>query len=55
LSVRTWRLLARSNHSPNWSLKSAGESNSRPGMNDVSKNPLRRSTIPFDSGSFGLS
>ena len=25
----------------------------RPGMNEVSKNPLRRSTIPLDSGSFG--
>ena len=41
--------------SVNWVLKSAGEAKSRPGMNEVSKNPLRRSTIPLDSGSCGLS
>jgi hypothetical protein len=29
-------------------LKSDGEAKSRPGMNEVSKKPLRRSTIPFD-------
>jgi hypothetical protein len=34
-------------------LKSAGEANERAGMNDVSKNPLRRSTRPLDSGSYG--
>ena len=37
----------------NWSLKSAGDAKSRPGMNDVSNQPLRRSTTPFDSGSRG--
>jgi hypothetical protein len=32
-------------------LKSNGEVNVRPGRNEVSKNPLRRSTRPLDSGS----
>ena len=39
----------------NWVLKSAGDAKSRPGMKEVSKNPLRRSTRPLDSGSYGLS
>ena len=51
--VRTTRAFARVSHSLNWVLKSAGEVKSRPGMNEVSKNPLRRSTIPLDSGSRG--
>ena len=41
--------------SANWVLKSAGDAKSRPGMKEVSKNPLRRSTMPLDSGSYGLS
>ena len=36
-------------------MKSAGEAKSRPGMKEVSKNPLRRSTTPLDSGSYALS
>jgi hypothetical protein len=32
-------------------LKSSGDAKDRPGMNEVSIQPLRRSTIPFDSGS----
>lgn len=35
----------------NWALKSAGDSKSRPGMKEVSKNPWRRSTRPSASGS----
>jgi hypothetical protein len=34
-------------------LKSAGPVKLRPGMNEVSNQPLRRSTTPLDSGSFG--
>ena len=34
-------------------LKSVGDVNELPCMNEVSKNPLRRSTMPVDSGSFG--
>lgn len=52
-SVRTVRALAICNQSVNCSLKSAGDANKRPGMNDVSNQPLRRSTIPLDSGSRG--
>jgi hypothetical protein len=55
LVVRTTRVFAVASHPLNWALKSAGEVKSRPGMNEVSKNPLRRSTTPFDSGSRGLS
>ena len=51
LIVRTTRALAMSSQWPNWVLKSAGDAKSRPGMKEVSKNPLRRSTTPFDSGS----
>jgi hypothetical protein len=36
-----------------WTLKSAGKANVRPGRNEVSKNPLLRSTMPLNSGSFG--
>jgi hypothetical protein len=36
-----------------WVLNSPGDSNDRPGMNEVSNQPLRRSTRPLDSGSFG--
>ena len=49
--VRTTRAFAVVSQSPNWVLKSAGEVKSRPGMKEVSKNPLRRSTMPLDSGS----
>ena len=51
--MRTTRAFALVSQSANWALKSAGEAKRRPGMNEVSKNPLRRSTIPFDSGSCG--
>ena len=51
LIVRTIRPFARSSQSANWALKSAGDAKLRPGMNEVSKNPLRRSTMPLDSGS----
>jgi hypothetical protein len=51
--VRTTRAFAVVSQSVNWALKSAGDSKCRPGMNEVSKNPLRRSTTPLDSGSFG--
>lgn len=53
LVVRTTRLFAVPSQPLNWSLKSCGEAKSRPGMNEVSNQPLRRSTIPFDSGSLG--
>ena len=53
--VRTTRLFALANQSVNWASKSAGDEKSRPGMKEVSKNPLRRSTTPLDSGSLGLS
>ena len=36
LIVRTIRVFARSSQSVNWALKSAGEVNARPGMNEVS-------------------
>ena len=39
--------------SVNWVLKSAGDAKSRPGMNEVSNQPFRRSTTPLDSGSRG--
>lgn len=32
-------------------LKSAGDENARPGIKEVSKHPLRRSTTPLDSES----
>ena len=51
--VRTTRAFARVSQWPNWVLKSAGEANDRPGMNEVSNHPSRRSTIPLDSGSLG--
>ena len=51
--VRTLRPFAMDSQSVNWSLKSAGEANWRPGMNEVSNQPLRRSTIPLLSGSRG--
>ena len=51
--VRTLRPFAMDSQSVNWSLKSAGDPKSRPGMNEVSNQPLRRSTTPFDSGSRG--
>ena len=47
------RVLARGSQSASWVLKSAGEANPRPGRNEVSKNPLLRSTIPLNSGSRG--
>ena len=53
--MRTSRAFALASQSANWALKSAGEVNSRPGMNEVSKKPLRRSTMPLDSGSCGRS
>lgn len=34
-----------------WMLKSSGDVNDLPGRNEVSKNPLRRSTRPLNSGS----
>ena len=37
----------------NWSLKSSGDVKVRPGMNEVSNQPLRRSTSLLDSGSLG--
>lgn len=37
----------------NCSLKSCGDANDLPGMNEVSNQPLRRSTNPLDSGSRG--
>ncbi len=55
LVVRTTRVFAMASQSVNWSLKSAGESKCRPGMNEVSNQPLRRSTTPLDSGSRGAS
>jgi len=48
---RTIRAFAMVSQPVNWVLKSAGDVKSRPGMKEVSKNPLRRSTTPFDSGS----
>jgi hypothetical protein len=51
LIVRTTRAFARSSQSASWVLKSAGEMKVRPGMNEVSIQPLRRSTMPLDSGS----
>lgn len=39
--------------SVNWELKSAGDANVRPGMNEVSNHPLRPSTMSLDSGSRG--
>ena len=51
--ARTRRVFARGNHADNWSLKSPGPANERPGRNEVSKNPLFRSITPFDSGSRG--
>jgi hypothetical protein len=51
--VRTTRALAVVSQWLNWALKSAGDSKWRPGMKDVSKKPLRRSTMPLDSGSLG--
>lgn len=39
--------------SVSWSLTSAGDAKPRPGRNEVSKNPLLRSTIPLNSGSLG--
>ena len=51
--MRTTRAFAVVSQSVNWALKSAGESKCLPGMKEVSKNPLRRSTTPLDSGSFG--
>ena len=52
--MRTTRAFALLSQSANWALKSAGEAKVRPGMNEVSKKPLRRSTTPLDSGSLGL-
>ena len=47
-------MAARSgSHWPIWAVKSAGEVNVRPGRNEVSKKPLRRSTSPLNSGSRG--
>jgi hypothetical protein len=46
-SVRTVRALAISSHDANWALKSPGELKVRPGRKDVSKKPLRRSTMPL--------
>ena len=51
LIVRTTRVFALVSQSANWASKSAGDAKSLPGMKEVSKNPLRRSTMPFDSGS----
>ena len=51
--VRTVRRFARAGQSSNWAVKSAGDAKWRAGMNDVSNQPLRRSTTPLDSGSFG--
>lgn len=51
--VRTTRVFAMVSQSVNCSLKSAGEAKSRPGMNEVSNQPLQRSTTPLDSGSRG--
>ena len=51
--MRTTRAFARVSHAVNWSLKSAGDVKVRPGMNEVSNQPLRRSTRPLDSGSLG--
>ena len=45
------RAFAVPSQSVNWVSKWAGDLKSRPGMNEVSKNPLRRSTMPLDSGS----
>ena len=53
--VRTVRAFATVSHAVNWVLKSAGEVKVLPGMNEVSKNWLRRSTMPLDSGSRGRS
>jgi hypothetical protein len=53
LIVRTTRAFALVSQSVNCSLKSAGDANLRPGMNEVSNQPLRRSTTPLDSGSLG--
>jgi hypothetical protein len=39
--------------SASWVLKSVGELKRRPGRNEVSKNPLLRSTMPLNSGSRG--
>lgn len=50
---RTVRALARGSQSASWVLKSAGEANRRPGRNEVSRNPLARSTMPLYSGSRG--
>ena len=55
LVVRTTREFAMLSQSVNWVLKSAGDAKSRPGMNEVSNQPFRRSTTPLDSGSRGRS
>jgi hypothetical protein len=47
------RWFACGNQPVSWALKSSGEANCRPGMNEVSKYRFVRSTIPLDSGSRG--
>ncbi len=48
-----FREFARGSQSVSCVLKSAGEPNTRPGRNEVSRYPLRRSTMPLNSGSRG--
>ena len=52
-TVLTLRLFAFANQPVSWSLKSCGEVNDLPGMNEVSNQPFLRFTMPLDSGSFG--
>ena len=54
LMVRTVRAFAMVSQPVSWAFRSAGEVKVRPGMKEVSKNPLHRSTTPFDSGSRAL-
>jgi hypothetical protein len=49
--ARTGRVFARGNQAVRWVLKSTGEVNVRPGMNEVCKNWFALSTMPLDSGS----
>ena len=49
--VRTTRAFAMVSQAVSWACRSVGDVKVRPGMKEVSKNPLRRSTRPLDSGS----
>jgi hypothetical protein len=46
---RSIRAFALGNHAAGWVVRSTGLVNDRPGMNEVSKNPLVRSITPLVS------